>query len=144
MFDLGQVFPSDWPGVPPHMAPRDLPLWRRFQGRFSGEFQGCHFDVAIGRPGELPPGTPERDRRMWERITAKRIDAVCLKPTETWVIEVRPAAGFGAVGAVVGYRRLWERERPPLPSPRFIIVTDEIDPDVQDVADSQEIGVIII
>jgi len=68
---------------------------------------------------------------MWLSLTMLRIDAVAETSKETWVIEVRPAAGRSAFGAVKIYTQLWESD-PKTQTPTVpVVVTDNITPQFQ-------------
>lgn len=140
--ELGALFPRDYAGRPPHVSSQDLPLWDRFQHRFGSDFIGFYFDASLGTPSEVQPDTPENLKRMWTRLTSKRIDVVGVRLNEIWIIELRPSAAAGALGTIMTYIELW-REDPPFEKPAFpVIVTDVPDPDLRRLAKKQNITLI--
>ena len=142
--DLGQLFPNDWRGRPPHMSSQDLPLWDRFQEKYGKEFLGFHFDATTGTPSDMPKDTPDNLARMWTRITSKRMDAVGVKPNEWWIIEMHPNAAAGALGTVLTYRAAWLKDPPDTKFVRTVIVSDIFDPDILDNARELNIELIAV
>lgn len=128
--ELGQLYSIDWKGRPPHMSSQDLPLWERFQDQFGKEFTGFYFDVLVGTPSDVPAGTDEKMRNMWNRLTAKRIDAVGVKPDSYWLIEFRPHAAAGALGTMITYMTAWRKDPPDDKPIQPVIVSDLFDPDI--------------
>jgi hypothetical protein len=118
----------------PHMARRDVSLWERFLDAFGGDFDSFAYDVALGGLEPADPGIPEAERRGWRYATAAKIDAVGFRPDEVWIIEVKPNASFSALGQLLAYSLLAEREpftRLPLLA---VLVTDNATPDMLYVA----------
>ena len=130
--ELGQLYLPSWRGHPPHMSSLDLPLWDRFQDQHGSQFLGFYFDALVGTPSEVPPGTDEKMLKMWTRLTAKRIDAVGVKPAQYWLIEFRPNAAAGALGTIVTYMTAWRKDPPDDLPVQPVIVSDVFDPDIID------------
>lgn len=127
--DLGRPYPPDWTGTPPHMAPRDLALWHRARPQLPPDIAAYYYDAAVG-DGSPRPGDPSDPiNAAWYRLTRKRIDAVGETPAAWLLIEVRPNAGLGALGAIQTYRSLWERDPPDTRPVLAYIVTDRLEPD---------------
>lgn len=142
--DLGQFFPFDWQGRPPHISPRDFVLWERFFIQHAKSFLGFHFDVSLGTPGVVPPNTDPSLIKMWERITLKRIDVVGVRSDQWWLMEFRPAAAGASLGAVITYRDLWISNPPDSKSVIAAIVTDIPDPDLIPTAFKNNVRVIVV
>lgn len=116
------------------MSAGDWPIWERFKVKYSDQFQGYYYDVALGTPAPVPPDVESGLVQMWERLTVYRIDAVGVRGDEWWIIEVRPDAGPGALGALMTYGTLWDIEAKELPQKRLVLVTDQLRPDIQKAA----------
>lgn len=140
----GQLYANDWRGRPPHMSSNDLPLWERFQDKYGSEFLGFYFDVLVGTPSDIPAGTPENMSTMWERITAKRVDAVGVKPDTYWLIEFRPNAAAGALGTIITYMTAWRKDPPDDKPIQPVVVSDVFDPDIIDNAKILDIKLIAV
>jgi hypothetical protein len=93
----------------PHMAKRDAPVWERWVKLHGEHWQGVAYDVAIGgleAAGEVPD--PAADR-MWQYMTALKIDAMLIREDQALVVEVRPYATVSALGACLSYAMVLER-----------------------------------
>lgn len=128
----------------PHMARRDAAIWERYLKLEATSWQGFAYDVAVG--GMLvddPLATPQ-ELAGWRFSTAQRIDVVGNRGREHWIIEVRAQARIGAVGAVMGYTLLAQREPwtelPLVPA----VITDNMSADVRWVAEQFSVQVIIV
>lgn len=128
--DLGTPYPPSWSGRPPHMADQDLPLWTRAKPTFDADALTYYYDVAVGEGAGSPQHPDDPIAAGFFRLTRKRIDAVIETATAWHIIEVRPNAGLGALGAIQTYRSLWERDPPDTKPVRAFLVTDRLDTDV--------------
>lgn len=128
----------------PHMARRDAPIWERFLRAQGANFTGVTYDVALG--GVVPEGADEEDETVlgWRYSTAVKLDAVLFTPDEVWIVEVKPNASLSAIGQVLGYMLLAEREPftdlPLIPT----IITDNLGADVRYVAEQLNIQIIVV
>lgn len=113
----------------PHMLHEDTILWQRFLD--TANLYNCEvaYDVHVGTPATFSPDTPENYKRMIERLSTLRIDAVLFYPNRTHIIEIKPHAGIVAIGQVLGYSLLYHREYPHHPKPTPTILTDTALPD---------------
>jgi len=140
--DLGIPYPPTWQGTPAHMAPQDLRLWRRALPQLAPLVSAWYYDAAVGagRPG---PGDPSDPIEIaWLRLTRKRLDAVGDTPAAWLLIEVRPNAGLGALGAIQTYRSLWERDPPDTRPVKAILISDRLEPDTHRTAINANIQMI--
>lgn len=131
--DLGAGLPMDFEGIPPHMSAVDYVLWNRFRRSHKPAGLRMYFDVAVG-PGEAVSGSVDQAlREAWKRLTQQRIDVV-IERMESWVIvEVRGAAGPGAIGSLVTYRSLWLQDAPDSRPVFLWLVTDVISQNLRSV-----------
>jgi len=70
------------------------------------------FNVRIGQGVEAPADVPEFARRFVLKTTQKRIDIVEFHAGTVSLWEVKIQANLGALGQMLGYRHLWERQFP--------------------------------
>ncbi|MGH8755038.1 MAG: hypothetical protein ACREU0_04290 [Burkholderiales bacterium] len=132
--DLGAKFGPEFEGIPPHVSSEDLLLWEVFRKRYAKDYVGLYFDVALGSGEEAAENVRKEVADAWQRLTRFRADVVGDTGAEWHLIELRPNAGPGAVGAVQTYTTLWSIA-PPDPRPvRAILVTDRCARDIQTVA----------
>ncbi len=134
---LGQRFGPDFSGRPPHMAPIDAEIWRRWRPSLAAGIEALYFDVGLGLPRELPQVQRSEELLMWIRLNQKRADVLIEWQREVWIVELRHAASLNAVGRILGYRMLWNQD-PVIAKPLVLaIVTDRFDSDVQELAGIQ-------
>lgn len=139
--DLGRAYPIDWTGYPPHMAPLDLPIWRRYLKLNHPTWIRAYFDAALGDGADVPAGGDPAMEKMWSRITRKRTDVIIETATGWLIIEIRHNAGLGAIGAILGYKALWEAD-PPDPRPlEILILTNLADRDTLAAAKAADVPI---
>lgn len=126
----------------PHMAKRDVELWRRFVRTHPDMFLAVSYDVALGgRKLQVPDATPEAIAG-WQYLTALRIDVVGWMGNQAWIIEVRPDATVSALGAAICYTLVAKREEFSGLQLVPAILCDGIQPDVEWCA--QQLGVQVL
>ena len=134
MVDLGPKFPPTFEGIPPHVSSEDLVLWDQFRRLYAKDYVAFYFDVALGSGEESPPGTRPSVAEAWKRLTRFRADVLGDTGTGWHLIELRPNAGPGAVGALQTYSTLWSMGPPDGRSVQPILVTDRCSRDIRTVA----------
>lgn len=128
---LGPVWPNLIHRKPPRMSTEDYEIWLRWYPRYLQTTKALYFDVGIG-PGAPAPETDPNSPylRAWTRNTQRRLDAILVREDELWIVELRFLASPSAVGRLLIYRALWEKE-PPLPGPtKLYLVTNHRDADL--------------
>jgi hypothetical protein len=126
---------TEYPGSP---APL---LLRPSQGDNQAIFLATPFDYnfRIGNGFDPGPTWPEEQRRNAILNSQKRIDALAYRGGRVTIIEVKDRATFAAVGQIVAYNVLWQREFPTVGIEQLVIVCNRADPDTIDAA--QKIGI---
>lgn len=128
--DLGPKFSPTFEGVPPHVSSEDFVLWEEFRRRFAKDYVAFYFDVSLGRGQSVGAGVRPEVARAWERLTKFRADVVGDTGTEWHLIELRPNAGPGGIGAVQTYSALWHEGPPDARPMKSILVTDACSEDI--------------
>ncbi|MGH7752672.1 MAG: hypothetical protein ACREN5_07635 [Gemmatimonadales bacterium] len=137
----GRRFPPSWRGRYPHMREVDMPLWNRFLDLYGQGWEAFEYDVRVGPASGAARGFDPAAQAVFESLTKLRIDAVGFARDGIWLFEVKPFAGIGTVGQLVGYRDLFQRERPSVGAVRLGVVTDRFQPAVGEVFKAQGIEV---
>lgn len=137
-------YPASWRGRYPHMREEDIPLWNRFLDRYGEGWAGFDYDVRVGEASKAAVGQDEVAQRTWAALTKLRIDAVGYRAGEIWVFEVKPYAGIGTVGQLVGYRGEFVSEFHPVEPVRMGVVTDRFVPAVGSVMRREGIAAWIV
>lgn len=141
------VYPVDWLPITAHadfpgMAKHDASIWLRFLDAYGGDFDQVAYNIRLGGSEPADPTATDAERLFWRAETAKRIDAAIRNDEECWLVEVRPGAGLSALGALIGYGILSEKD-PWTTLPLVLtIVTDQMDQDTKAVAAELDIQVI--
>jgi len=81
---------------------------------------------------------------MWHDLTAFRADVVGERDSDWTLIELRANAGPGALGSLLVYRDLWNRDPPDERPLGLELVTDELHPDLADIVKANDIKLWII
>ena len=116
----------DFAGRPAHMSALDFVLWQRWRRLGPLPYLVLYVDVAVGPGADAGAGVDPVLVAAWSRITRQRIDVVGESAVGWAIIEIRAAAGPGALGSLMVYRDLWLSD-PPDPRPvSLILVTDSI------------------
>lgn len=115
----------------PSLTPLDLEVWRRFLFLRPTMFDSFAFQVPVGSGQPLPNSASDADRRAWDKLTAKRIDAVGVNRDGITVIEVKPRGGASALGQVLVYRDLYIQKIKPAQPVAALVVCNYIDEDVR-------------
>lgn len=131
---LGPSFPPSWEGIPPHISTDDLTLWEQFRRLYAKDYERFYFDVALGSGEDSPENTRVSVAEAWKRLTMFRADVVGDTGQEWHLIELRPNAGPGAIGALQTYSTLWLTDPPDKRVLVPILVTDRCSPDIRRVA----------
>ncbi|SRR5712691_2711623 len=142
--DLGFQTTPDFTGWPPHMSSVDFILWQRFRRKFPLAFGAVYYDVAVGPGTPAGAGATAAVLEAWLRITRHRVDVVGEGAAGWVLIEVRGAAGPGAVGSLVVYRNLWNADPPDTRPVRLWLVTDIFSEALQATLREQEIELYLV
>jgi len=87
------------------------------------------YDVHLEVPEpEWPAHLTEIERRRWKELIAKRIDAVCEQPDRIWILEVTPRESTRALGALLVYGTLYQRQFAPGKPVLLGLVVEMADP----------------
>lgn len=120
----------------PHMFPKDIAIWERFLVAYPSVYTGFDYDVKVGVGTEAAPGVSENYVRMQQILSKYRIDVVGYQSNSIHIIEVKPEAGTIAIGQVVSYINLYNRDLSPTLPLKGVIVTDRELPDMRYLTDS--------
>lgn len=115
----------------PHMYGPESLLWANFIGEHQEEYDRFEYDVHVGRLWPELDKMPEPWRRGAEAIYLKRIDAIGFQPMKITIFEVKPHAGLGALGQIMGYVSLYEEQFEPKEEMKAAVVTRLVDPNLE-------------
>lgn len=118
----------------PHMKPGDVAIWERFIKANEGFFDTVDYDVLVGSGAAFDTALNIQGRPDVGALYRKKIDVVGYKPGEIWLVEVKPDAQFSALGQVGAYDDLYREERKPTERVIAALLTDNVRPDIQNIA----------
>jgi len=124
------------------MMVEDTMVWTKFLESKFVEIKEVWYDVHVGQPVLLGLGATVMDKRIAAGLTRKRIDVVCSVAGGIWVVEIKPYASMYAVGQVLTYVRLFNKEYTSPGRTVPVIICDDYDEDLVDEFD--EFGVLVL
>jgi hypothetical protein len=128
----------------PHMGPNDVRVWAVALMLGLVKFERVEYDVRLGGAGADLVDKEHVHKAMWETLLRKRVDVVGWNGLTPTVIEVKPVAGFAALGQCIGYRYLWRKEKPETKDPRAMCVCAIADPDLASVFACEDVQVVAL
>lgn len=128
----------------PHMFGAESAIWQAWLDKYSTKYNRYEYDIHVGK---LWPEHTKLERR-WQRgaeaVYRKRIDVVGYRADEICIFEVKPHAGLGALGQIIGYVSLYADEFNPTEEIRGAIVAELIDPNIRQLLDDHGIDWYIV
>lgn len=109
--------------IPPQFCREDYLIWLKWKDELEKRYTLIEYSVCLG--GDL--ATTQHDpalSKMWERITARRVDAIGHARDHIALIEFRKFAGPSAIGQLMMYKCLYRREKNPALPIKLVLVSD--------------------
>lgn len=128
----------------PNMREKETLIWERFLAAYPDAYDEVIYNLKLGEGAEIPEGTQENIARDFKELTQHKIDVVGFKGNNVDIIELKPYAGVGAIGQVIGYRDLYTAYIDRSANPNLVIITDQLRPDTKTIADIRKIKLIVI
>lgn len=134
-------FPATFTRKPEGMVFDDWRPWSAFLR--TPEAQDALYAYNVRLAAGDPPAsiTAPDDRRLWQQLTDKRIDAVGRRADRFTIYEARRRSGWSAIGQLIGYAQLWRLHFPTLEIADLVLVTEHIDDAIRATAARQRIRV---
>lgn len=127
-----------------HMLPEDHATWTAFLESEQNILDEVWYDVHVGAPMDIPKDSPNYMKAVVEGVSRKRIDVVGRKGYRLFIIEVKPFANMTAIGQVVTYAKLFNKEFTIFPTAAAMIVATRCDRDILDIAESMNIKIVAL
>lgn len=136
--NLGQLLVQiQYPG----MSFVESEVTRAWLNQRGTQYDEINFNVRLGAGVDPGEEYNEETRRMAELVTQKRADIVARVGDQVDVIEVKVRVSFGAMGQLIGYRDLWQRDHPDLPVRHLVAIGRSVVPDAADIIEGQGIKI---
>lgn len=125
-----------------NLRPEDRDIWDRYIDRYPDAYVDVIYNLHVGKGAPIPEGTDASAAASFTALTQYKIDVVGFTKTGVDIIELKPRAGASALGQLLMYTALYHRDVDPTATPRPVIITDAIRPDLPAIA--EKLGVKII
>jgi hypothetical protein len=138
------IFPygkRDWY---PHMKPADVAIWNKFIEEFPDVYDNVQYDLEIGEVPGFVLNHPELAMQGQASNYQCKIDVVGFKKDQIDIIELKPGAGFAALGQVNGYKALYQRDFSPPFVPKAVVITDRTTTDISHAAHVQNVQIVVV
>jgi len=140
---LGPWHPADYARRPQGMVYEDWQPWQAWLKTEPARRSLYAYNVRLSA-GDAPASIiGADDRRLWQQLTDKRIDAVGRDAERFTIYEARRITGWSAIGQLLGYCQLWRLNFPELELEPCMIVTERIDDAIRSVALRQGLRVYV-
>lgn len=126
------------------MMPADVAIWERFIELHPDAYDFVEYDVKVGSVPEFVSDHPDEAMKKQAPLYEKKIDVLAYFRTEIDVIELKPRARMSTLGQVKGYVELYKRDREPLEKVNAVIITNELMPDMGELAKIEGVGMYIV
>ena len=126
------------------MGPEDTKVWKRFIQMYPEAYDTVDYDVKVG----TVPAFVTRDEQAIggniKDLYLRKIDVVAFAGDRIDVIEVKPIAGFSAIGQILGYMMHWSEEHGNVAQARAVIVCASAPLDVHLLAEQNGVEIITV
>ena len=128
----------------PHMRSDEARIWTKFLEQTDLEFENIIYDLHLGA-GVLPvPGEPDYMKKLKLAVTRKRVDAVGETADDIWIFEVKPRISMSALGQLVTYFELYQREYRPVKPVMLAAIGEREAPDIRGSFDLYAVNIILV
>lgn len=117
----------------PHFTPEEAEVLEAFMRAkiIDGKWS---FDIRLpSQKGKLKGIHPDWVIQMWNKVTAKRIDALCETADSIHIIEVKRYLMASGIGQLIVYKYLYEKYYKPEKPIQLWLIAMYDDPDVREV-----------
>lgn len=128
----------------PHMMPLDVAIWERFIDEFPDAYDYVQYDVKVGKAPEFVSEHEDEAMQKQASLYQRKIDVIGFKDGEIDIIELKPNAGTAALGQVNGYRHLYMRDYSPPETPKAVVITDRLLPEMGELAHLAGVQIVVV
>ena len=128
----------------PGMAPLDTAIWERYMKEYPAAFDRCAYNVAVGAGTEMNTVVALESGGYVNRLYQRKIDVVANWGGGYTIIELKPRASTAAIGQVKAYAKLFARDFGIRDVIKTLIITDELLPEMQDLATSEGVEIVVV
>ena len=126
------------------MLKSDSEIWDRFLQKYPDYFDMVDYDIHIGQGVTPDPSWDPNIASMATALTQRRIDVLGVSGLLWYIVEVKKDPGVSAVGQLIGYRVLYKAQYPARPTPRLLLISDQVDDDLAVILSTQNISSFVV
>lgn len=126
----------------PHMLREDSDVWTDFLREGKYAVKEVWYDIHVGEGIKTRDGAAAIERAVAQGVTRKRIDVVCEVLGVIWIVEIKPHANMKALGQVLTYKMLFDKEFQVRGKTVPVVLCDTYDTDISE--SYEQFGVKII
>jgi hypothetical protein len=128
----------------PHMFPLDKAVWERFIAKYGPMYLGFQYDVTCGITSSEYGKLADPYKKDATILSKLRIDAVGEAPSTMDIIEVKPKGNMAAIGQLLTYKQHYTNDYKPVKPVRMVLVCENIDPNIIQLAEDNGIVYIVV
>ena len=128
----------------PHMKADEGAIWDKFQANLPWKALAVLYDVRLGEGTIVAEGVPEWVKSMAWSLSTKRVDVLIETALEYILVEVKDRGAMSAVGQLLGYLVLFNKQYRPQKRVRLALVCTNVAPDMAPVFTEYGIEVYVV
>lgn len=128
----------------PDLSPVEAEIWGRFIEAFPDMYDSVDYCVHIGTIPNHVRAHPDVAMQKEAPLYQYEIDVVGYKEDQVDIIELKHWATMRALGQVIGYSRLYQRDIDPLAEPKKVVITDRLLPDMDHLAFNMGVQLVVV
>lgn len=141
---VGEVYPYEQRYWYPHLSPAEAALWHKFVAKNPDAFEQVAYDVKVGTIPNFVMEQEDEAIRKQASLYRYKIDVVGFKEGKISIIELKQSATFRAIGQVKAYGKLYARDIGNTLPIEYIIITDVLMPDMQELAEQEDVSIVVV
>jgi hypothetical protein len=140
----GEIYPYEQRYWYPHLSPAEAALWHKFVAKNPDAFKQVAYDVKVGTIPDFVMEQEDEAIRKQASLYRYKIDVVGFKDGKIAIIELKQSATFRAIGQVKAYGKLYARDIGNTLPVEYIIITDNLLPDMKELSDQEDVNIIVV
>ena len=114
----------------PHLLPQDSPVLTAFLVENGNRYTRVDFDVRVGTGRDPGPDFDDNIRKDALDLSRRRIDALGHTANGVEIVEVTSAAGVTALGQLLTYNQLYQRDHATEKPPKLVLAARTLQTDM--------------
>ena len=127
-----------------HMRQAEGDIWTAFLRSTELDFTRVAYDLHLGQGQPVYDYDNEVTRQMKLAVTRKRMDALGETAEDIWIFEIKERLGVGALGQLLAYGDLYDKEYNPSKPVRLAAIARAFQPDIEETYSLYGISIFIV